>query len=80
MDTVTKHPWVSAVAVGLLIALLWGTLVFRGPPITRVSLGGAMGLFWAALQGMGASYRRRQTVRGQRQGALTWTLPQPRIR
>ena len=69
----TKHPWVYGVAVGLVFACLYVTLVFRGSAFTRISVGAVIGLFWGVTQGAAASHRRQRAA--QQQDAATWTPP-----
>ena len=70
----TKHPWVYGVAVGLVFACLYATLVFRGSAFTRISVGAVMGLLWGVAQGAAASHRRQRAA-NQQQDAATWTPP-----
>jgi hypothetical protein len=64
---------VYGVAVGLVFACLYVTLVFRGSAFTRISVGAVIGLFWGVTQGAAASHRRQRAA--QQQDAATWTPP-----
>jgi hypothetical protein len=75
---VTKRPWLYGAVIGVVFAVLWGTVIFHGSITERLALGTMMGLFWGATQGMVASYHNnRRAQEAARRERLASSPPQP---
>ena len=75
----TKRPWLFGAVIGVVFAVLWGTVIFHGSLTERLALGAMMGLFWGAGQGMVASYHndRRGQEAAERERLASSPPPPP---
>jgi hypothetical protein len=69
---VTKRPWLYGAVIGVVFAVLWGTVIFHGSITERLAVGTMMGLFWGATQGMGWPPTTTTAEHKRRLGANVW--------